>query len=63
MRGTVNSTKVVSVIIPKEVLTIEKGAYTFFRAKNIFCEATKKPQGWADAWDDSSIVWGYTVSE
>lgn len=63
IRGTAFGVRVVSVIIPKEILVIEKGAYTFFKQKNIFCEATKKPDGWADAWDDESIVWGYTISK
>ncbi|MBO5287266.1 MAG: leucine-rich repeat protein [Clostridia bacterium] len=63
LRGTSSSVRIASVIIPKEVLIIEKGAYIFFSPKNIFCEATKKPNGWEDKWDSETIVWGYTITE
>ena len=49
-----------SVFIPNSVTSMEMNA--FFRCSDfsIYCEATKKPDGWASNWSSGTpLVWGY----
>lgn len=48
--------------IPLNVANIQPKAFTDSKNLTIYCEATSKPEGWADDWCDDSVtvVWGYS---
>ena len=49
-----------SIFIPNSVTSMERNA--FFRCSDfsIYCEVTKKPDGWASNWSNKTpVVWGY----
>ena len=48
--------------IPLNVMNIQPKAFTNADNVTIYCEATSKPDGWADDWCDENVevVWGYT---
>ena len=54
-------TSLTSIVIPESVTSIN--TYAFFNCDSltIYCEATEKPDGWADYWNPSNrpVVWGY----
>ena len=50
-----------SIFIPKSVTSMDKYAFYDCNGFSIYCETTKKPDGWASDWSShTSIVWGYT---
>ena len=54
---------VVTVFIPKSVITIGESAFAACFKLTIRCELTSKPSGWADNWNgECPVVWGYTGS-
>lgn len=50
------------IYIPKSVVTIDRGAFSRLSGSKIYCEATSKPDGWADSVfnypGNNVIVWG-----
>lgn len=57
----VNFPRLVSVVIPNTVTTIDAGAFSGDGFYTIYCEATSKPDGWADDWMNGAnltVLWG-----
>ena len=56
-----NYNTLTSIFIPKSVTSMDKSAFIDCNGFSIYCEATKKPDGWASDWSsNTSIVWGYS---
>ena len=55
-------TSLKSIVIPEGVTTIGGNAFYDCTSLTIYCEVTKKPDGWSDSWNPSNcpVVWGYT---
>lgn len=56
-----------SVIIPMSVVQIDDYAFpaAINRSLIIYCEASDKPSGWSDVWNNSryTVIWGYKNNE
>ena len=52
-----------SIIIPNSVITIGEYMFTYCNNLTIYAEATSKPSGWDEHWNDNNcpIIWGYNV--
>ena len=56
-----NYNTLTSIFIPKSVTSIDEYAFYDCNGFSIYCEITKKLEGWASDWSGhTSIVWGYT---
>jgi len=51
-----------TIVIPNTVVTINAAAFQSCYVLTIFAEATSKPEGWVDNWNDSGrpVYWGGT---
>ena len=58
-----NCWRLESITIPKSVTFIGAAAFYECTRLTIYCETTREPSAWDDAWNYSrcNVVWGYTI--
>ena len=53
-----------SIVIPKSVLVMGKGAFDGCTNLTIYCEAISRPTSWVEDWnpDNRPVVWAYNLT-
>lgn len=64
-KAFIDCTNLLKVYIPESVISIDKNAFIGAKSNaTIYCEASKKPEGWELGWDaQKDVVWGYDMSK